>query len=217
MGYEALLRCAANAVSFFSCFHLHPDAELHACTVPALEAMLAAVAAQQMTRDHGCLLSAELELCASLTKHFDNRRRAAAAGAAPSIQHAAADSAFNAEVLPLWQALLRMRPGGTLYGGGAEFQAFVSNQAANTLEKCKASVEAAAASSARRCCAAAGCAAREAHPAHFKSCAACRAVVYCCREHQVADWPGHKKACKAARKAAAATEEAGGAGPTVAV
>ena len=68
-----------------------------------------------------------------------------------------------------------------------------------------------------RTCALPGCNAREAHPAHFKSCAACRTVCYCCREHQVADWPGHKKACKAARKAAAATEEAGGAGPTVAV
>ena len=58
-----------------------------------------------------------------------------------------------------------------------------------------------------RSCALPGCGAREAHPAHFKSCAACRAVVYCCREHQVAGWPAHKKACKAAREAAA--EEAG--------
>ena len=56
-----------------------------------------------------------------------------------------------------------------------------------------------------------GCGAREAHPAHFKSCAACRTVAYCCREHQVAGWPGHKKACKAARKAAAAAEDEGGA------
>ena len=62
-----------------------------------------------------------------------------------------------------------------------------------------------------RTCALPGCGAKEAHPAHFKSCAACRAVVYCCREHQVAGWPGHKKACKAARKAAAAEagDEAG--------
>ena len=50
-------------------------------------------------------------------------------------------------------------------------------------------------------CALAGCGAKEAHPAHFKSCAACRTVVYCCREHQVEGWPAHKKACKAARKA----------------
>ena len=63
-----------------------------------------------------------------------------------------------------------------------------------------------------RTCALDGCGAREAHPEHFKRCAACRAVVYCCREHQVADWPAHKKACKAARKAAAAADEAGPSG-----
>ena len=66
-----------------------------------------------------------------------------------------------------------------------------------------------------RCCALPGCGAKEAHPTHFKSCAACRAVVYCCREHQVAGWPSHEKACKAARKAAAAAaEEEDGAGPS---
>ena len=59
-----------------------------------------------------------------------------------------------------------------------------------------------------RRCALPGCGAKEAHPAHFKSCAACRTVVYCCREHQVAGWPAHKKACKAARKAAEAEDEA---------
>ena len=63
-----------------------------------------------------------------------------------------------------------------------------------------------------RSCALPGCGASEAHPAHFKSCAACRTVVYCCREHQVEGWPAHKKACKVARKAAAAEE--GGAGPS---
>ena len=57
------------------------------------------------------------------------------------------------------------------------------------------------------------CGAREAHPQHFKSCAACRIPVYCCKEHQTEDWPSHKAACKAARKAAAA-EDNGGAGPS---
>jgi hypothetical protein len=52
-------------------------------------------------------------------------------------------------------------------------------------------------------CALAGCAASESHASQFKKCGACRAVVYCCREHQVEDWPAHKTACKAARKAAA--------------
>ena len=64
-----------------------------------------------------------------------------------------------------------------------------------------------------RTCTLDGCGAREAHPAHFKSCAACRTVVYCCREHQVEGWPAHKAACKAARKAAASAED-DGAGPS---
>ena len=63
-----------------------------------------------------------------------------------------------------------------------------------------------------RSCALGGCGAKEAHPAHFKSCAACRTVVYCCREHQMEGWPAHKKACIAARKEAAASED--GAGPS---
>ena len=68
-------------------------------------------------------------------------------------------------------------------------------------------------SSDRRACALPGCGGREAHPAHFKSCAACRGVVYCCREHQVEGWRAHKKACKAACKAAAAAD-ADEAGPS---
>jgi hypothetical protein len=53
-------------------------------------------------------------------------------------------------------------------------------------------------------CALAGCAATEVHVSQFKKCGACKTVAYCCKEHQVADWPAHKAACKAARKAAAA-------------
>jgi hypothetical protein len=62
------------------------------------------------------------------------------------------------------------------------------------------------------CCALEACAAQEAHPKHFNRCSACRAVCYCCREHQVEDWPVHKAACKAARKAAA--EQGAGSGDT---
>ena len=53
----------------------------------------------------------------------------------------------------------------------------------------------------RRSCALDSCGSMEGHPAHFKHCSACRAVVYCSPEHQAADWPSHKAACKAARKA----------------
>ena len=70
-------------------------------------------------------------------------------------------------------------------------------------------VDSAAESPDLRSCALQGCGAKEAHPQHFKRCSACKTVVYCCKEHQVEDWPAHKAACKAARKAAGAA--AGGA------
>ena len=72
--------------------------------------------------------------------------------------------------------------------------------------------EAAAAGQLRNC-ALASCGAKEAHVSHFSRCAACKGVVYCCREHQVADWPQHKAACKAVRKAASAKDVARRAGP----
>ena len=67
----------------------------------------------------------------------------------------------------------------------------------------------AAAQATLRCCSLHSCGARELHPGHYKQCGACHGAAYCCREHQLEDWPAHKAACKAARKAAAA--EAGGA------
>jgi hypothetical protein len=57
-----------------------------------------------------------------------------------------------------------------------------------------------------RRCALASCDAVEAHVAHFKTCAGCRGVAYCSKEHQSADWRSHKAACKAARDAATAAE-----------
>jgi hypothetical protein len=47
------------------------------------------------------------------------------------------------------------------------------------------------------------CGAREVHVAQFKRCAACKGVVFCGKDCQLANWPQHKAACKAARKAAA--------------
>ena len=63
-----------------------------------------------------------------------------------------------------------------------------------------------------RHCALSSCGVKEAHPQHFKACAACRRVVYCCKEHQSQDWPAHKAACKAARKAKAESQQAGPSG-----
>jgi len=59
-----------------------------------------------------------------------------------------------------------------------------------------AAVDAAMSAPGLRSCALAGCAAKEAHPQHFKSCSACRTVVYCCREHQVEGWPHRTAAAR---------------------
>jgi hypothetical protein len=74
--------------------------------------------------------------------------------------------------------------------------------ASTMYEEQNRNVAAAAAAPGLRSCAHSSCSAREVHPNHFKTCAACRSVAYCSKEHQTADWPSHKAACKATRKAA---------------
>jgi len=68
--------------------------------------------------------------------------------------------------------------------------------------KVDAAQAAASAPELLRSCALASCGAKEAHVSHFSKCGACKTVVYCSKVCQLADWPDHKKACKAARKAA---------------
>ena len=107
------------------------------------------------------------------------------------------------ELLARWQRFVRS---GVLHdrnidAGAAHFRHLASEtNAANAARLAAATL---------RCCSLGSCGARELHPGHYKRCGACHGVVYCCREHQLEDWPAHKAACKAARKAAAA--EAGGA------
>jgi len=74
-------------------------------------------------------------------------------------------------------------------------------------QRISAAAEADLAAGRLQTCASAGCAASESHASQFKRCGACRTVSYCCREHQVEDWPSHKAACKAARKDEALTEQ----------
>ena len=52
-----------------------------------------------------------------------------------------------------------------------------------------------------RTCALPSCGAAEPHPRFFKCCARCRAVYYCCAEHQRADWSRHRRADKCAKAA----------------
>jgi hypothetical protein len=40
------------------------------------------------------------------------------------------------------------------------------------------------------------CTKMERQPREFAACSKCRWVAYCCKDHQIADWPLHKKICK---------------------
>ena len=93
-----------------------------------------------------------------------------------------------------WRRLLRS---GILRTREIEDGIKVSQQRRMSL---RADAAAALAAGRLRSCGLASCAGREAHEAQYGRCAACKTVVYCCREHQLADWPAHKAACKAARK-----------------
>jgi hypothetical protein len=71
---------------------------------------------------------------------------------------------------------------------------------------------AAAAEAALRFCALASCGASAPHGRKHARCGVCRGVAYCCKAHQVEDWPSHKAACKAARAATRAAAHAAAAG-----
>ena len=101
-----------------------------------------------------------------------------------------------AKMLKSW---LRLQHSGVLQQRGADYALRSSLRMMNDR---KSAITAAAAAPGLRSCALESCGEREQHPAHFKACAACKAVAYCGKEHQLADWPVHKAACKAARKAA---------------
>jgi hypothetical protein len=77
------------------------------------------------------------------------------------------------------------------------------NRTARVIERIRSAIAAEVAAGRLQQCALASCAAPESHASQFKRCGACRTVCYCSREHQLEDWPSHKAACKAARKAVA--------------
>jgi hypothetical protein len=116
------------------------------------------------------------------------------------------DCCFAPRLLAAWR---RVQASGVLQlrhiDGHVEFQNGV-----RSLDQSKAALAADIAARGLRPCALETCGAREVHPDQFSSCAACRAVAYCCKEHQAAHGPDHKAACKAARKGKAAAGDAAG-------
>ena len=196
-GYDVFLNAAASAAGVLACIALYErgecsDTQLQSfadCIVHAVELM------QLPRRNDDVIIGTE--------SRFTCRLREVVARASAG--------ELNARVTRLLaDALQRLERSGVL-----ETRLIDEFIAAAEPEQCARHVtmQKSLTAPGLRTCALPGCGTKEAHPAHFKSCAACRAVVYCCREHQVEGWPGHKKTCKAARKAAGAAED-GGAGPS---
>jgi hypothetical protein len=115
----------------------------------------------------------------------------------PKMQAMRANDEHDARMLAAW---VRLQRSGVLEERGV-------NQGAKFMERTdkatKAAAAAAAAAKGLHGCALASCTAREVNAGQHKKCGACRTVGYCCKAHQVEDWPQHKAACKAARAAAA--------------
>jgi hypothetical protein len=112
---------------------------------------------------------------------------------------------WHTRILAAWR---RLQSSGVLQRRGI-LQCVSVADADNT----HAAATAAATAAARglHVCALHTCGAQEVHASQFKRCSACLSVVYCCKEDQVQDWPAHKAACRAARKAAEQADEASGA------
>ena len=157
----------------------------------------------QLPRSHGTIPMSE-------EFHFAEKLSAAVADDAsgvPYLQTRGLDPRLVQLLVDAWQRLQRS---GVLEARGILDESW--RLEASTLRDMQAAaIDAAMAAPGLRSCALAGCGAKEAHPQHFKRCSACKLVVYCSKEHQLEAWPAHKAACKAARKAAAASD--GGAGP----
>ncbi len=141
--------------------------------------------------------SAEVSLVRDAQILIDERRRF----------RATASNEWHARILDAWR---RLQSSGVLQRRGI-LQSMGAVMAYNTHAATAAAT--AAAHGGLRVCALPTCGAQEVHASHFKRCSACLSVVYCCKEHQVQDWPAHKAACRgAARKAAEqAADEASGA------
>ena len=195
VGYAAFMRAAKNASCVLSCARVFAaecsDAQLESF---AQHAVHAAELMQQPRRHGDSAPGTEAEFARALRE---------------AVSMAGAHGLATRLVQLLAEAWQRLQRSGVLQARRIEENLRLQEAEQHALST---AIQKSLTAPDLRRCALPGCGAHEAHPAHFKSCAACRAVVYCCREHQVEAWPGHKKACKAASKAAAAEDEAGPSG-----
>jgi len=208
VGYSAFLRAAYTTI----CLLRNAFAFEAECSATQFEAftqhVVHAVDLMQLPRSHGTTpMDAEIRFAQRLSSTV-----VADASGVPYLQTRDLDPRLVQLLMDAWQRLQRS---GVLETRGILAEAGRLKFNAHR-DKTLAAVSAAKAAPGLRSCALAGCGAKEAHKYHFKICP-CRTVVYCCREHQVEARPSHKKACKAACKAAAAgSSEDGGAGPAAA-
>ena len=192
VGYEEYLRGAAHALDVLSCARLFAAECSDTQFQSFAQHVVHAVELMQQPRRHGDVILNTEEM-------LTDRLRDAARGAGAN----GLDARLVQVLAGAWERLQRS---GVLQARRIE-EHIESSRRAHVQEAIRAAIHRSLNAPGLRSCALEGCGAKEAHPTHFKSCAACRTVVYCCREHQVAGWPAHKKACKAARKAAAAADE----------
>jgi hypothetical protein len=196
VGYDAYIYVAASAVLGMNPFERRPASEIQALGRFALSAFELLELPRHEFMDHmldsetalTTVMQSTCEICSPLIERRDPRI-----------------SAPVVELYARWQRFARSDVSEELdIGAGAS--RFLSGASARD-----AVIRAELAAATLRCCSLRSCAARELHQGHYKRCGACHGVVYCCREHQLEDWPAHKAACKAARKAAAAAEGGGAA------
>ena len=182
VGYQAFLLAASFKMDIYDFTNpdFHSQSELQSFVVSAMDLVL------EPRENFDCPIPGEIAFVHSLQRRYDEIVSTAAA--------------------PRFQALLdawcRLERSGlfSLHSRGLGLMLSVSRRGTETMT---AAANAKHASAVLHTCALETCTACEVHESQFKRCGACRLVVYCCKEHQTADWPSHKAACKAARKAAA--------------
>jgi len=205
VGYELCLHAARDVLGMLQNVLFFADQ----CSATQLQSFaqffVLALDLMPLPRRFDGILQAEVNLVEMLSTAI------ADASGVPDIQRRGLDARLVQQLTDAWQRLQRSSVLETR--GIVEA---IRRRGTSDRDAFDAVVDAAMSAPGLRSCALAGCGAKEAHPQHFKRCSACKGVVYCSKEHQLEDWPAHKAACKAARKAAAASSDAGAAGPNAA-